>query len=170
MIIAAVILIALGLLLLWLAQRGRTRSGLPDGKVTYADAGGWRRSEHALFSHELRLTGKPDYIVGCGADIIPVEVKSRRAPERPYPSHVLQPAAYCLLVEKEYGRRPTHGIIEYADRSFTVDYVPGLEHELLRTLECTRRDLSAGSASRNHSEGHRCTACGHRRHCEHRLA
>jgi CRISPR-associated exonuclease Cas4 len=170
MVIAAAIFVGLGVLFLWLAQRGRARSGLPAGQIAYADTNSWRRTERPLFSPDLGLTGKPDYLVDNGVEVVPVEIKSRRAPERPYASHVLQLAAYCLLVEKAYGRRPTHGIIKYADRSFRVDYVPGLEERLLRTPNRMRADLAAGSAPRNHSEGYRCNACDHREHCDQRLA
>ena len=162
-------LLAAGLLLLWLAQRGRARSGLPQGRVVYTDTGGWGRLERPLFSHEFRLTGKPDYLVADGADIIPVEVKSGRAPAQPYPSHILQLAAYCLLVEECHGRQPPYGIIKYADRTFEVDYTPELEDELLATLDDMRADLADGGASRNHDEPRRCRACGHRERCDQQL-
>jgi CRISPR-associated exonuclease Cas4 len=162
-------LLAAGLLLLWLAQRGRARSGLPQGRVVYTDTGGWGRLERPLFSHEFRLTGKPDYLVADGADIIPVEVKSGRAPAQPYPSHILQLAAYCLLVEECHGRQPPYGIIKYADRTFEVDYTPELEDELLATLDDMRADLADEDASRSHDEARRCRACGHRERCDQRL-
>jgi len=160
------VLLALGLLMLWLSRRGRTRSGLPQGRVVYTDTGGWGRLERPLFSREFLLTGKPDYLVADGADVIPVEVKSRRAPAQPYSSHTLQLAAYCLLVEECYGRRPHYGIVKYADRAFEVDYTPELEGELLATLEDMRADMAAGDATRNHDEPRRCRACGYRQYCE----
>ena len=160
------VLLALGLLLLWLAQRGRSRSGLPQGRVIYTDTGGWNRRERPLFSQEFLLTGKPDYLVADGADVIPVEVKSSRAPSHPYSSHVLQLAAYCLLIEECYRRRPPYGIIKYADRAFEVDYTPELEDELLATLDCMRDDLAEGDAPRSHDELARCRACGYRQHCD----
>ncbi len=163
------VLLALGLLLLWLARRGRAHSGLPQGRVVYADTGGWGRLERPLFSHALRLTGKPDYLVADGGEVIPVEVKSSRAPARPYSSHVLQLAAYCLLVEECYGRRPPYGIIKYADHAFEMDYTPELEDELLETLDCMRADLAAEDAPRSHNEPRRCRACGYRQHCNQRL-
>ena len=162
-------LLALGLLLLWLAQRGRARSGLPQGRVTYTDTGGWGRPERPLFSREFLLTGKPDYLVTHGDDVIPVEVKSSHAPAQPYPSHILQLAAYCLLVETSYHRRPPYGIIKYADQAFEVDYTAELEDELLTTLDCMRADLANGDAPRSHDESHRCRACGYRPRCDERL-
>ncbi len=163
------VLLALGLLLLWLARRGQARSGLPQGRVVYTDTGGWGRLERPLFSREFLLTGKPDYLVADGDDVIPVEVKSRRAPVQPYPSHLLQLAAYCLLVEECYGRRPPYGIVKYRDRAFEVDYTPELEDELLETLDYMQADLTDGDAPRNHDEPRRCQACGYRQHCEQRL-
>jgi CRISPR-associated exonuclease Cas4 len=163
-------LLALGLLLLWLAQRGRARSGLPQGRVVYTDTGGWNRLERPLFSRQFLLTGKPDYLIADGADVIPVEVKSSRAPAQPYPSHLLQLAAYCLLVEECYRRRPPYGIVKYADRAFEVEYTPELEDQLLAILDCMRTDLADENAPRSHEEPRRCQACGYRRWCEQGLA
>jgi CRISPR-associated exonuclease Cas4 len=168
-LIIAATLAAMGLLLLWLARRGRARSGLPDGRIVYTDTGGWRQPERPLFSRRFLLTGKPDYLVDSGDEVVPVEVKSRHAPRQPYQSHVLQLASYCLLVEEAYRQRPTHGIIKYTDRSFQVAYDTELEEELLRTLSHMRADFAAGHASRRHNAPHRCAACGHRDHCSERL-
>ena len=159
------VLLALGLLLLWLAQRGRAHSGLPQGRVIYTDTGGWNRLERPLFSREFLLAGKPDYLVADGDNVIPVEVKSGRAPIQPYPSHILQLAAYCLLIEECYRRQPPYGIIKYADRAFEVNYTDELEDELLATLDDMRDDLANGNATRNHAEPRRCQACGYRQHC-----
>ncbi len=164
------VLLALGLLLLSLAWRGRARSGLPQGRVVYTDTGGWGRLERPLFSREFLVTGKPDYLVSDGPDVIPVEVKSSRAPAQPYLSHLLQLAAYCLLVEECYGRQPPYGIIKYADRAFEVDYTPELEDELLATLECMRDDLAGGDTLRSHDEPARCRVCGYRSQCDQRMA
>ena len=158
-------LLALGLLLLWSARRGRAYSGLPQGRVIYTDTGGWDRLERPLFSQEFLLTGKPDYLVDDGDDIIPVEVKSSRAPSQPYPSHIFQLAAYCLLVEECYRKRPPYGIIKYADCAFEVDYTFELEDELLATLDDMRADLAEGDAPRDHDEPARCQSCGYHQHC-----
>lgn len=166
----SLLLLAVGLLLLWLARRGRTRSGLPQGRVVYIDTDRWGCPERPLFSRQFLLTGKPDYLVSNGDDVIPVEVKSGRSPAQPYLSHVLQLAAYCLLVETCYRQRPPYGIIKYADISFEVDYTPELEGLLLETLERMRADLAEGDAPRDHDERHRCQSCGYRSQCKERLA
>src|SRR5437868_2460423 len=109
---AFAILILLAALALWLlARRGRERAGLPAGVLVYADTGAWQRNERPLYSPRYRLSGKPDYLVRDGQNVIPVEVKSRAAPETPYLSHVMQLASYCLLVEDTVGAQAPYGFV-----------------------------------------------------------
>ena len=97
----SLILLGGGLLLLRRARRLHEQTGLPQGRVIYADTGAWSRCEQPLFSRRYLLTGRPDYLVDDRRAKIPVEVKSTPSPPSPYRSHVLQLAAYCLLVEEE---------------------------------------------------------------------
>jgi CRISPR-associated exonuclease Cas4 len=138
--------------------------------VIYSDTSGWQSIEKPLFSRQFRLTGKPDYMVQHGRDIIPVEVKSSPAPnDGPRRSHVLQLAAYCLLIEEAYRQRPKYGIVKYADRMFAVDYTDALQAELLDVITAMRDDLTRGGAERSHDEAARCMRCGYRHACTERL-
>jgi CRISPR-associated exonuclease Cas4 len=83
---------------------------------------------------------------------------------------VLQLAAYCLLVEERLGRRVSHGIIQYSDRQFAVDYTPALKAELLGALDDMHAAMRDGDAHRDHSDPRRCAACGLRDACGERLA
>jgi hypothetical protein len=55
--------------------------------------------------------------------------------------------AYCLLVSEHYGNRPSHGILKYQDREFTIAYTAEYEQELRRIvaemveLKCTEASL-----------------------------
>jgi CRISPR-associated exonuclease Cas4 len=102
--------------------------------------------------------------------LIPVEVKSGHAPEAPYDSHIFQLTVYCLLVQKNYGKRPPHGIIHYADRDFAVDYTPKLESALLDLLASIRRDEHRSIVERSHDDPQRCRHCGFRHTCDQKLA
>jgi CRISPR-associated exonuclease Cas4 len=170
LLLVAALLGGLGLWLLLRSGALRQESGLPVGRVTYVDTGAWDRNERSLFSNRHRLTGRPDYLVETRRGVVPVEVKSGAAPEQPYEAHVLQLAAYCLLVEEQEGQAPSHGILKYADRAFEVDYTPRLRTELLRTLDALRRDLGARNVKRDHDEPARCLGCGYRERCGQRLA
>ncbi len=162
----AIILLFLALLIWLLSQRVSKATGLPAGRVVYTDMGGWGRLEKPLFSQRLRLTGKPDYLVRDGDGYVPVEVKSGRAPAGgPYESHVYQLAAYCALVAEAYGRRPSYGLIKYADKTLAVDYTPEFESELMTLLDDIRTDSDADDVPRSHNSAARCRACGFREAC-----
>jgi CRISPR-associated exonuclease Cas4 len=169
LIAVALVLGGLGVWFLLRARRARQDTGLPVGRVSSADTGAWERCERPLFSRRYRLTGRPDYLVQSRKGVIPVEVKSGNAPSQPYAAHVLQLAAYCLLVEEQEGRSPPYGIVKYADRAFEIEYAPSLRTELLHTLGAMRQDLSSGDADRNHNDAARCRGCGYRQRCDQRL-
>jgi CRISPR-associated exonuclease Cas4 len=137
--------------------------------VRYVDTGAWDRCERSLFSHQHRLTGRPDYLVQRKSGVIPAEVKSGHAPSQPYKAHVLQLAAYCLLVEDQEGQAPPYGILKYVDRAFEIEYTRGLRAELLDTLDAIRQDLRSDAVDRSHSEVARCRGCGYRDRCDQRL-
>lgn len=163
-------LVFLAMALLWKARHWQEQSGLPDGEVIYTDSGAWHTNTESLYAAELRLAGKPDYLVEQRDGlIIPVEVKSALAPQEPWPGHVLQLMAYCLLVDRSYGVRPTHGILQYQDRAFAIDYTFTLEQDLLQALDDMRCDQQASYVDRDHQDGRRCRACGFREMCSERL-
>lgn len=169
LLLVAVLFGGVGLWLWTRARIARQESGLPVGRVTYVDTGAWDRCEHPLFSQQHRLTGRPDYLVRGRRGVIPVEVKSGIAPQKPYASHILQLAAYCLLVEEQEGRAPPHGILKYRDRAFEIEYTPALRSHLLATLDAIRSDLHARDVAPSHDESRRCRGCGYREQCDRRL-
>jgi CRISPR-associated exonuclease Cas4 len=166
----ALLLFVGGLLLLRRARHLHEQTGLPHGHVIYADTGAWNRCEKPLFSRRYLLTGKPDYLVDDSGTRIPVEVKSTACPPSPYRSHVLQLAAYCLLVEEEVGQPPPYGIIKYQDQACTVEYTAPLRTELLSLLAEMRQDLAADDVSPSHANPNRCRSCGYQEECSERLA
>lgn len=167
--ILAFLLAALALFLLWFGTRQRRASGLPAGRVLYADPRPIGAPERPLFDADTMLTGKPDYLVEEDGAVIPVEVKSGWAPPEPHEGHIYQLLAYCLLVERHTGKRPPYGILRYRNRSFAVDFTREAEIRLLRLLDemhdaCRLRELH-----RSHEEQARCLRCGYRSGCEEKL-
>jgi CRISPR-associated exonuclease Cas4 len=164
------LLLAFAILLLWLSRRQRAGLGLPQGRLVYADMGEELRVEQPLYDAALNLVGRPDYLVRKGDDLIPVEVKSGRTPAKPYDSHVYQLAAYCALVARHYGRRPTHGLIRYPDRSFRVEFTPQLENDLLNLLnDMHPAKHRSEPLPRSHHQAARCHACGYLEVCDQSL-
>jgi len=147
----------------------RKEAGLPGGRIIYTDTHGWGKVEKPLFYAAMELTGKPDYLIQQKDMIIPVEVKSGRAPETPYDSHIYQLASYCLLVEKTYGTRPPYGIIHYENRDFAIDYTRELEEALIDLLVEMKRDEHKKDIPRSHEQAGRCAKCGFRKVCDQSL-
>lgn len=165
----AAFLLLIALAVLWIAGRQRRETGLPSGRVIYSDTDRWAKVEKALYDPISGLTGKPDYLVEEHGQLIPVEVKSSRAPSLPYDSHIYQLAAYCMLVDRTTGKRPPYGILRYRDRTFSIDYTPTLEQELEELLDAIRMQERRGEADRSHNEPARCARCGFREICDQRL-
>jgi CRISPR-associated exonuclease Cas4 len=159
----------LALILFFFAARKRRAAGLPGGKVVYSDTGAWEQVEKPLYDPITEISGRPDYLIKQGKTIIPVEVKSGRTPESPYDSHIYQLAAYCLLVEREYGKRPPYGIIHYQNRTFSVDYTQELERALLDLLTEMRQDDRRRNVPRSHEVPGRCRGCGFAYICDQAL-
>lgn len=157
---------------LWIGGRGmRQASGLPEGEILYNDTGAWRANNDVLHAARLRLVGKPDYLVEQrDGTIIPVEVKSSAAPDRPWEGQVLQLAAYCLLVEEYFGVRPPYGILQYRDQAFAIDFTDDLEADLLDLLAEMRAARGEDDPAPDHNERRRCAGCGVRHACDQRLA
>jgi CRISPR-associated exonuclease Cas4 len=148
----AALIALLALALLWLARRQQRLTGLPEGQVIYADTRGWLPVQAPFYDPSLGLTGRPDYLVQQGEQVIPVEVKSTRTPLKPYETHIYQLAAYCLLVEHAYHVRPLYGILHYPERTFRIDFTQELEAAVLAFSPA------------------RCRNCGFRSICDQRLS
>jgi CRISPR-associated exonuclease Cas4 len=107
--------------------------GLPDGELVYEDADG---QGEPLSSSEFPLVGKPDYVVQLpDGRPVPIALKPNvHDATVPYASHQIQVAAYCLILEDYFEQAPTHGILRYAEREFTVEYTPATRRKVIRLL------------------------------------
>ena len=164
---AAIFLFAL---LLFIAARYLTRrSGISTGRIIYSDHGRWQKPGKPLYDARIGLTGKPDYLIQKDGKLIPAEVKSSYAPRSPYDSHLMQLAAYCVLVEREFGERPPYGLLRYRNRTFEIPYTHQLEMEVLELISTIRRCKTHDDIPRSHSSKARCARCGYRNTCDQRL-
>lgn len=165
----SLLFLGIAVVLFVLASYQRRRSGIPSGRVIYTDASQWNKVEKPLFDPDLRLTGKPDYLVRQGKQVIPIEVKSGRAPKVPYDSHIYQLGAYCILVEGEYGVRPRQGILHYPEKSFAIDFSAELENSVRTAIQEMQGRTCHAQVERSHTEPNRCQHCGYRSICDQAL-
>src|SRR5574340_1519314 len=164
------LLVVAALILLWLGSRQRKSAGLPAGRVLYSDPKIIGEPETPLFAPDTLLTGKPDYLVEDHSRVIPVEVKSGWAPPEPYPGHIYQVLAYCLLVGHTYHKRPPYGILRYRNRSFSIEYTPEGERELRLLIDEMHDAGRKRELDCSHQDRNRCARCGYRSICDQKLA
>lgn len=163
------ILIFLALILFGISRLMAKRTGIPDGRIIYSDPGVWKKTLKPLYDASIGLTGRPDYLIKKDDQIIPVEVKSSWAPRSPYDSHILQLAAYCVLVESTYGHRPPYGLLRYKNRTFKIKFTPDLEERVLEIIDVIRKQKNKVDTPRSHNHSNRCARCGYRNTCDQRL-
>lgn len=169
MIIFASIILVAGIILLLISRRQQHQSGLPSGEIIYSDTRQWEPLETPLYDPSLGLAGRPDYLVRSDDQIVPVEIKSSHVAEAPYEGHIMQVAAYCRLIDYEYGIRPAHGLIHYPDKTFSIEYSLDLEQNLSDLLHEVRRQTNQTIPDRSHQSINRCRNCGYRKICEQTL-
>jgi CRISPR-associated exonuclease Cas4 len=171
--LAAVILGGVFLLALFVSVRARRRirlSGLPDGRIVSQDADRRRDLEGPLVSSCYALIGNPDYLVETASGPIPVELKSRDcARSGPYASDAAQLTVYCVLVEDSLGVTPSHGIVQYADRSWPIRYTTKSRKRILLIVGEMREARRFQTVHRDHEQAGRCRACGYRAACDEAL-
>lgn len=165
----ALLLVLTALVLLWLARHQERKSGLPVGRLIYADTQKWVRVERPLYYPDLNLTGKPDYLVEQHGLIVPIEVKSSHRVKEPYTTHIYQLVAYCILVEHNYGKRPNYGILCYPDKVYAIDYTPELEEKVLSLITEMQAKYKSNHVNRSHNFPQRCAHCGYREICDQTL-
>ena len=166
----ALILLAIGVILLAASSRLGRKTGMPRGEVSYADASG--QAQEPFISKRLLMAGKPDYLMkDRNGDLIPIEVKSSNAPRagRPYESHLMQLAAYFLLLEDVLQRPVPYGLIRYRNRTLRVANTDELRSRLMDLIAQMRRLMARDVARRNHNRPQRCSRCSVAHACDERL-
>jgi len=96
-----------------------------------------------------------------------VEVKTGRVPRGPLFSHVIQLAAYCLLLEKE--GKVSYGILKYGEMEHIIAFDDHLRSTLLSKMAEMREVMASGEAHRNHDRPGKCRSCSRRERCPERL-
>jgi CRISPR-associated exonuclease Cas4 len=151
-----------------LAEELRRLHGIYKGKIEYTDK--LDSKSKILYSKKYGLRGKPDYIVKYKGKFIPVEIKTGKIPKGPHFSHIIQIAAYCLLIEQNYKIRPPYGIISYSkEQKHKITYDANLENLLTEKLDEMRECIKKDSAHRNHHRAGKCKFCSRRDSCPEKL-
>jgi CRISPR-associated exonuclease Cas4 len=132
--------------------------GLPEGTLVYEDADG---EGETLSSSDYPLVGKPDYVVQApDGRPIPVELKLNVAEAAaPYSNHIIQLGAYCLILEDYFELAPTHGILRYADREFTIEYTPAVRRKVIKLISEMQRCSEQEPPPLKNQKAAKCRSC-----------
>ncbi len=115
-----------------------------------------------LYSERYDLQGKPDYVFRSRllGKIVPVELKSGSIGEEALPHYgdYLQLAAYFLILEDVYGKRPAYGRLVYQDYMFEIRNTRKVRKDVFRTMKEMQEMLRCGVGKPNNSFAH-CRPC-----------
>jgi CRISPR-associated exonuclease Cas4 len=151
-----------------LAGEIRRLYGIYQGKIEYADK--MDKKSKMLYSKKYQIRGKPDYVVKIKGKYIPVEIKTGKVPLGPHFSHIIQTAAYCLMINENYKIRPPYGILSYSkEKKHKIEYDSKLENLLIEIIDGMRKCIKEGSAHRNHNRPGKCRNCSRRKECSEKL-
>ncbi len=107
-----------------------------------------------LYSKKYDIKGKPDYIFKkrWTGDLIPVELKSgtiKKDNIKPYEGDMMQLAAYFLIIEDVYHKRPKEGRLIYSNYMFIIRNTWKLRRKTKHILADMRNMLETGEQSVN---------------------
>jgi CRISPR-associated exonuclease Cas4 len=136
-----------------------------EGEIHYVGT----ENSPIYMSEKYGLSGRPDFVLEIGGQLVPGDLKTGRTPKGPLFSHILQVAAYCLLISEDSGKRPPYGLLRYEGMEHEIEFTAELESILLGKLEEMRGILKSGEAHRNHNRPGKCATCSRRASCPERL-
>ena len=145
-------------------EERRQTLGLPQGKLVYE---GNDEQADPLASQAYPLAGKPDYIVQLpDGRPVPIERKLHVSEAiQPYNNHVVLVAASCLILEEYSQKPPTHGMLHYADRAFTIEYTPALRRRVLRLIQTMEQATEQKPPDLTSQIAAKCRACAFQALC-----
>jgi CRISPR-associated exonuclease Cas4 len=135
---------------------------IQDGTITYMDLDAPAKP---FFSKKYRISGKPDYIVKKEKRYLPVELKTGSY-DAPQKNHIFQLAAYCQLIEDNYGIFVPYGVLVYSDGyQFNIPFDPRIRFELEGTINDMRQVIKTGKIKTNMKDSFKCKNCSMREYC-----
>jgi len=118
-------------------------------RLIYSDG----RGGVLLKSLRHNLHGKPDFIYQrrFTGRLIPMELKSGKAPNSPHFGDLMQLVTYFIIINESHGKRPKHGILRYSDAMYIVKNTARRRRQLLGIAAEMRKMLETGQGVANPS-------------------
>ena len=97
------------------------------------------KTELKISSEKLGLAGRIDRLEIWKDEIIPFELKNKKADSKPYDSDVVQLVAYALLLEDNYSCNIRKGFIQYKDKKVDLAISDELKKDVLVLIDEVKR-------------------------------
>lgn len=124
--------------------------------------------EPLLINTNLRITGKPDYIIETKfGDLIPVEIKYASAEKYVKKDHKLQLAIYALLIEDEYKKIVKRAAVYYllSKKIIKIDITSDLKRYAIDAIKGAYRIIENEEFPKVKQPKSKCMNCGYFRYC-----
>lgn len=137
-----------------------SKHGLMGYRIVYTDQKEENKKKNIdygiiLYSAKYDIQGKPDYIFQryFGKALVPIEIKSGQIGDSkvPHKGDMLQLAAYFLIIEDVYKRKPKYGRLVYKDHMFIIRNTFRIRQEVLNTISRMRNMLEGSEEKANPS-------------------
>ncbi|MEK5394034.1 Dna2/Cas4 domain-containing protein [Margalitia sp. FSL K6-0131] len=134
------------------------------GELIYKDDG----KSQLLVSDTLQIDGKPDYIYRQWfGHLMPVELKKKKSfQNNPYLGDVMQIAAYFVLIEENFHKKPKYGILQYENKKFYIRNTKKLKRKLERILQQMILLQETERLKGFKKNLDKCRTCGHKKICK----
>ncbi|MBD3259704.1 CRISPR-associated protein Cas4 [Candidatus Woesearchaeota archaeon] len=125
-------------------------------------------SEVFVSSDRLELKGKIDRLEKHEDRLVPVEIKTGKAPkEGVWEGHLIQVAAYMLLLEDQFKKNTNEGIVDYINEKAKrkVKINPFLKDEVIKLKNKVKELLNSSQVPPMCNQEKKCERCGIREEC-----
>lgn len=144
-------------------KRGESLGISIGSTIAYNDD---EKTTDLLHDSNTGLRGRPDQIIIIENEVVPVEQKTGKIPDKPHYSHKMQLFAYLHLVSEITNNKTTYGILRYGeDHLHKIPWDEGSKIELMDNLSEVQRLMVEGGAERNHSRIGKCQSCSRKKQC-----
>jgi CRISPR/Cas system-associated exonuclease Cas4 (RecB family) len=138
------------------------------GDALWQDLSPKIKSDYRLVSEGLGLSGTVDAVEIYPDHVVPVELKTGKAPkEGIWPGHQIELASYMLLLEEKFGMGVPHGRVRYVDESLVRDVImnPFLKQKVLDTRDAVNRLFTEAKIPAIIVNERKCISCSQRAAC-----
>lgn len=132
--------------------------GVARASAIYLD----EKGSHMLIDEATGLQGKPDMIFETWIlkAYIPLEIKSGKLKEdEPHLGDLYQLAAYFILIEAVYGKRPPYGKLVYANKTFKIRNTAKLRKAVRKAMAQMQAMMEEGCQLKASPDYMKCRHC-----------